>query len=58
MLPRLGTATVLTLIVVGQMLASVAFDHFGILNIPQHSANPVRLAGAALLILGALLIRY
>lgn len=58
MLPRLGAATVLALIVVGQMIASLAFDHFGIFGVPQHSANPVRLAGAALLVLGVTLIRF
>lgn len=57
MVPRLGAATVLALIAVGQMIGSLAFDHFGLLGIPQHSANPVRLAGAVLLVLGVVLIR-
>ena len=58
MVPRFGAATVLALIVVGQMLGSLTFDHFGLLGIPQHPANPIRLAGAASLILGVVLIRY
>ena len=58
MVPRFGAATVLALIVVGQMLGSLTFDHFGLLGIPQHPANPIRLAGAAFLILGVVLIRY
>jgi bacterial/archaeal transporter family-2 protein len=58
MVPRFGAATVLALIVVGQMFGSLTFDHFGLLGIPQHSANPIRLAGAAFLILGVVLIRY
>ena len=57
MVPRLGAATVLALVVVGQMLGSVAFDHFGVLGLQQHSAGPLRLAGAALLIAGVVLIR-
>ncbi len=57
MLPRFGAATVLALIVVGQMLGSLTFDHFGLLGIPQTPANPIRLAGAAFLILGVILIR-
>ena len=57
MVPRLGAATVLALIVVGQMLGSLAFDHFGLLGLAQHPVSPIRLAGAALLILGAVLIR-
>ena len=57
MVPRLGAATVLALIVVGQMLGSLVFDQFGLLGLPQHPANPARLAGAAFLILGVVLIR-
>jgi bacterial/archaeal transporter family-2 protein len=57
MVPRLGAATVLALIVVGQMLGSLAFDHFGLLGIPQHTASPIRLAGAVVLVLGVVLIR-
>jgi bacterial/archaeal transporter family-2 protein len=57
MVPRLGAATVLALIVVGQMLCSLAFDHFGLLGVPQHPASLTRLAGAALLIFGVVLIR-
>lgn len=57
MVPRLGTATVLALIVVGQMLGSLAFDHFGLLGVPQHPASLVRLSGAAFLILGVVLVR-
>jgi transporter family-2 protein len=55
--PRLGAATVLALIVVGQMLGSLAFDHFGLLGLPHHPVSPTRLAGAASLILGVVLIR-
>ncbi|MFT3974427.1 MAG: DMT family transporter [Amaricoccus sp.] len=58
MVPRFGAATVLALIVVGQMLGSLAFDHFGILGLAQQPASPLRLAGAACLILGVVLIRF
>lgn len=54
--PRLGAATVLALIVVGQMAGSLAFDHFGLLGLPQQSASPTRLVGAALLVAGVVLI--
>jgi len=55
--PRLGAATVLALLVVGQMVASLTLDHFGILGLAKHSASPTRLFGAALLIVGVVLIR-
>lgn len=55
--PRLGAATVLALIVVGQMLGSMSFDHLGLFSMPHHPATPVRLSGAALLIAGVVMIR-
>ena len=57
MAPRLGVATTLALVVVGQMVGSLAFDHFGLLGMPQHPATLTRMAGAALLILGVVLVR-
>ena len=57
MVPRLGAATTLALIVVGQMLASLAFDHFGLLGITEQPVTLIRLLGVALLILGVVLVR-
>lgn len=57
LIPRLGAATVLALLVAGQLLASIAFDHFGFFGLPQQPADIYRLAGAAMLIGGVLLIR-
>lgn len=57
MVPRLGVATTLALIVVGQMVGSLAFDHFGLLGIPQQPASLTRMAGAAFLIVGVVLVR-
>jgi hypothetical protein len=49
LLPRLGAATVIALIVTGQMIGSHAFDHFGLLRVPEHPANLIRLTEAVLL---------
>lgn len=57
MIPRLGAATVLALIVVGQMICALVVDHFGLLGVPQQVMSPIRLAGAALLVLSVILIR-
>jgi transporter family-2 protein len=57
MVPLLSAATTLALIVVGQMLGSLTFDYFGLLGLQQQPASPLRLAGAACLILGMVLIR-
>ncbi len=57
LMPRLGAATVVALLVAGQMLGSIAFDHFGLFGLAEHRADLPRLAGAALLIAGVVLIR-
>lgn len=55
--PKLGAATLLALVVAGQMLASALLDHFGALGFPQQAISPVRLLGIVLLFLGVVLIR-
>ncbi len=57
LLPRLGVALVLALIVVGQMSASMTFDHFGLFGLPQHPVGLTRIAGAMALVAGVLLIK-
>jgi transporter family-2 protein len=58
LLPRLGAALVIALIVLGQMLGALAFDHFALLGVPEHPVSLTRLAGAALLVAGVVLIRF
>lgn len=57
LLPRLGAATLLALFVTGQMLASLAFDHYGLLGLARQPADLPRLLGALLLVVGVVLIR-
>jgi transporter family-2 protein len=54
--PRLGAATLLSLVVAGQMIAAMALDHHGWLGFAQHAVNVWRIAGALLLIAGTVLI--
>ena len=57
LVPQLGAATFFALLIAGQMLGSIAFDHFGLLGVPVHPISVVRVAGAALLVGGVILIR-
>jgi transporter family-2 protein len=57
LLPRLGAALVVALIVLGQMLGALAFDHFALLGVPENPISLPRLAGVALLVAGVILIR-
>jgi bacterial/archaeal transporter family-2 protein len=57
LVPQLGAATFIALLIAGQMIASVTFDHFGWLGLAQRSIDLPRLVGVALLIGGVILIR-
>ncbi|WP_424630770.1 DMT family transporter [Bradyrhizobium sp. SYSU BS000235] len=57
LVPKLGAATFFALLITGQLVASVAFDHFGLLGLAQRSVDLPRIIGVALLIGGVLLIR-
>ena len=54
--PRLGAAALLALTLAGQMVAALLVDHYGVIGFPQNPVTPARLAGAALLVAGVLLI--
>lgn len=57
MVPKLGAATTISLIVVGQMMLSLVMDHFGFLGLPVQPVSLLKLAGVGFLILGVVLIR-
>jgi transporter family-2 protein len=57
LVPKLGAATFIAVLVAGQMLASVPFDHFGWLGLAQRSIDLPRVIGVLLLIGGVVLIR-
>jgi transporter family-2 protein len=57
LVPQLGAATFIALLLAGQMLTSVTFDHFGWLGLAQRAVDAPRLIGVALLIGGVILIR-
>ena len=54
--PRLGAATLLSLVVAGQMIAAMVLDHHGWLGFAQHAVNLWRVTGALLLIAGTVLV--
>lgn len=57
LIPLIGAGTYVALVIAGQMLTSLAFDHFGVFGLEQRSADLPRLLGAALLVAGVILIR-
>lgn len=56
--PRIGLAAMVSLIVAGQVCSSLAFDRFGLLGLPVRGISWIRLAGAALILAGAVLVNF
>ena len=57
LVPRLGTAAFVALLVAGQMISSLIFDHYGVFGVVEHPVTPIRILGAVLLVGGVNLIR-
>ena len=56
LIDKIGAGTVNGLIITANILASIAIDHFGLLNTPVHTASPWRIAGGALMVAGIALV--
>lgn len=52
LVPKLGVASVVMGMFVGQIIASMLIDHFGLLGSPQIVLEPNRMIGAGLMIAG------
>ena len=55
-LPRLGSTMMVSLIIVGQLMAGVVIDHFGLLGVVTRHIDLPRAIGLVVLVLGAYLI--
>jgi transporter family-2 protein len=54
---KIGVTSSLTIALASQLLLAVALDHFGALGLPRQPVTWVKLAGLAMVMGGALLIR-
>lgn len=57
LVPRIGVALTFSLLIAGQMLATLPIDHFGLLGAPIREFNLPRLLGVIFVIVGVVLIR-
>ncbi|WP_055669045.1 DMT family transporter [Desnuesiella massiliensis] len=55
--PKIGFANMFSLVICGQIILAVIFDHFGLLGGQVHLINPVRIMGLIFLILGVYIIQ-
>ena len=57
LVPRLGVAMTFSLLIAGQMLITLVFDHFGLLGLEQKPVSIPRIIGILLITGGVVLIR-
>lgn len=55
--PRIGATLALALVIAGQLIGALLLDRFGLFGFSPQAVTPGRLAGVALILVGALLIR-
>jgi transporter family-2 protein len=55
--PRIGVGVLLTAAIAGQLLAAIILDHYGFFGLPRQPVNFTRIAGVALVLAGAALVR-
>lgn len=55
--PRIGVTALLAGVTAGQLIASVAMDHFGLLGLQSQPVSLGKAAGIALLVAGVIMVR-
>lgn len=55
--PKIGFANLFSLIVAGQIILALVFDHFGLLTGQPHLTSSMRMVGVAFLVAGVYLIQ-
>jgi transporter family-2 protein len=57
LLPRLGVAVTVSLIIAGQLIAAIIMDHYGLLGVAVKEISLFRVAGILLIVAGVVLVR-
>lgn len=55
--PRIGLASLITIVIAGQIVMALGLDHMGALGLPRAPVNPARVVGALLVVAGVVLVR-
>lgn len=56
--PRIGLANMLALVIAGQLLSSLAIDHFGLIGAVTRQVSGIKLAGALVMLTGVSLTLF
>ncbi len=54
--PRIGALALVAFVLVGQLAMALLVDQYGVLGFPRAPVTPMRLGGAVLLVVGAVLV--
>ncbi len=57
LVPRIGAAATIGLVLAGQVVASIIIDHLGLLRVPVHELTAPRIVGATMIIAGVVLVQ-
>jgi transporter family-2 protein len=57
LISKLGSAVLFTIVIFGQLVMAVLMDQYGWIGLEKHPLNPQRVAGIALVLVGAVLVR-
>ncbi|MCW6506824.1 DMT family transporter [Lichenifustis flavocetrariae] len=58
LVPRIGAGAMMALAIAGQMLAALTIDSAGLFGVAHHTISVGRAAGAVVVLLGALMVRF
>jgi transporter family-2 protein len=56
--PLLGTSLTVSIVLLGQVAAGLAMDHWGLVGVSRRPVGLLRIGGAALVLLGVALVRF
>ena len=56
--PKIGMASLISLVIAGQVISSIGFDHFGLFGLLQQKITWQRAAGGVLIIIGVLMVNW
>ena len=58
LVPKIGAAKMVALILAGQVLVSLLLDHHGWIGLATREITPLRVGGALLVVVGVVLVNY
>jgi bacterial/archaeal transporter family-2 protein len=56
--PRIGLLSLIVLVIAGQLLASMAIDHFGLINMAMRKVAPARILGVGVVVAGVVITLF